>query len=115
GENLVNAPLDDPGIVVARIESARRELEPFLALDTAVAGRGVAAPLGEDAADVSREAEGGRCSRAFDPHVGLGRLVFASGFQVQLSTRQGCEPAGLVERCPLRIGDRKTTAAGEVA
>ena len=114
-EDLVNPPLDDPGVILARIDGVQREFEALLALDAAVAIGGVAAALGEDSADVSGEAEGRRFLRSLDADAGPGHLLSHFGFQVAFPVRSRRDPPRLVERCEPRVGKGEMALAGNIA
>ena len=74
-QDLVGASLHDPSVVFPGMPGIQRELEAAASLDAAVTGRIVAAPPGEDAADLSGETERSRCPALAHLDRGLGNLT----------------------------------------
>src|SRR5262249_8252677 len=105
GEDLVNPALDDPGVIVARVQSVERELEGLLALDAAVAMRGIAATLGKDSANVAGETERVRFPGSFDSDASAGPQLSKCGVQLQFPVRLCHDPARLVQGGKSRPGE----------
>src|SRR5262249_17745635 len=114
-EDPVSYALEDPGVIVARIQGVQRELEALLALDAAVAIGGVAAALGEDSANVAGKAEGWRILRAFNPDAGRCRLLAHRGFQIEFPVRPRHNSPGLVQGSEFGIGEGETSLAEHIA
>ena len=114
-QDLVNPPVDDPGVVLARIDGVQREFEALLALDAAVATGAVAAALGEDSPDVPCKAEGWRFLCPINAHAGPGPQLSHFGVQFAFPVRSRRDPPHLVERCEPRLGEREMALPGHVA
>src|SRR5262249_7420149 len=114
GEDLVNPAVDDPGVILARIECVEREFKALLSFDAAVAIDGVAAALRQNSANVTRETERGRLFRSLNAHVASCRLLSHLNLYVQFPIRQRHEPARRVNGGEAEIGNRETTLARNI-
>ena len=78
-QDLVDATLDDPSIVLPGMASVQGELEAAASLDSPMTFGRVTPTLGEDSSDVPGKAEGSPAPSSLDPHGCLGAVAIELG------------------------------------
>ena len=113
--DLVDAALDDPPEVVARVQGVDGQLEPGSALDPTMAVAGVASPLGENGSDVAGKAEGRFRFGRRDPDGGPRRQLAHPDLESRLSDSDGSDPARRVHFGDSTAGQGKYAPGGDVS
>src|ERR1017187_5154960 len=91
GQDSVRSAFHNPFIIVSWVHRIDGKLEPILSLHSAVAARIVAAPAGENPADVSGETKSVILAQVFNSNLGLGGATAESRRQYHLTQPVGSE------------------------